>query len=169
MQKHYWTGILLIFIGLLLLLDEMDIMSLEWFDILFYCFIIIGILKFRTGWNRPGKQGVLGGTFFISFGLMMLLISNRYLVTADAFVFAVFFMSLALANLVYIILGGYRWFNLSWAAIFSLIGGLFLMIYYGYYSAWDLYDIVATFWPVIFILIGLNLVLRGLKKRQALT
>ncbi len=169
MKRHYWSGIILIFIGLLMLLDEMDIMALEWFDILFYSFIVIGISKFSNGLNRTDKQGILGGTFFISFGIMMLLISNRLLVTADEFVFAVFFLSLALANLVYIILRGYHWFNLAWAVIFSAVGGLFMLSYYGYYSHWHLYDIIATYWPVAFILIGLNLVLRGIKKRQALT
>ncbi len=169
MRRHYWSGIILIVIGLLMLLDEMDIMALEWFDILFYAFIVIGLSKFSNALNRTDKQGVLGGTFFISFGILMLLISNRFLVTADEFVFGVFFLSLALANIVYIVLGGYHWFNLAWAVIFSAIGGLFMLSYYGDYSYWHLYDILATYWPVAFILSGLNLLLRGIKKHQALT
>jgi hypothetical protein len=169
MRRHYWSGIILIVIGLLMLLDELDIMSLEWFDILFYGCIVIGIVKFNNGLNRTDKQGILGGTFFTGFGILMLLISNRVLTTADEFVFAVFFLALALANIVYIILGGYHWFNLAWAVIFSAIGGLFLLSYYGDYSYWNLYDIISTYWPVAFILTGLNMLLRGIKKRQALT
>jgi hypothetical protein len=169
MRKHYWSGIILIFIGLLMLLDELNIMTLEWYDIIFYAFIVIGILKLSRGLNRTDKHGVLGGTFFISFGLLMLLISNRWLVTADEFVFGVFFLSLALANAVYILLCGYNWYNLAWTVIFGAIGGLFLLSYYQYYSSWQLFDILSTYWPVAFILVGLNILLRGIKKRRALT
>jgi hypothetical protein len=169
MKRHYWSGIILIVIGLLMLLDEMDIMALEWFDILFCAFVVIGISKFSNGLNRTDRHGILGGTFFTSFGMLMLLISNRVLVTADEFVFAVFFLCLVLANIVYFVLGGYHWFNLAWAVIFSAISGLFMLGYYGDYSYWHLYDIIATYWPVAFILSGLNLLLRGIKKHQALT
>jgi hypothetical protein len=166
MRRHYWSGIILIFVGLLLLLDEMNTIQLEWYDILFFACIVIGLIKFRNGWGRSDKRGILGGTFFITFGLLMELISNHYLVSDDDFVFAIFFLSLSLANLVYFILRNFRWGNLTWAVIFGATGGLFLISYYGYYPRWYLYDILSTYWPVAIILLGVTLLVRGLKKQH---
>ena len=169
MKRNYWLGIILILIGLLLLMDETEIMSLEWFDILFYAFVVMGIMMFSKGMGRSDKNGILGGTFFISFGILMLLISNRILMTDDEFVFAILFLCLSLSNLVYFIFRSSRWFNLAWTAIFGALGSLLLISYYGYYPSWYIYEIIETYWPVAIILIGLTLLLRGLRKPNAVT
>ena len=169
MRKNYWFGIILIFIGVLLLLNETEIIDLEWFDVVFYSFIVIGLLKISNGWSRADKRGILGGTFFLTFGLLMELISNHYLISDDEFVLAIFSLSLALANLVYFAFRHDRWNNLTWAVIFGVVGGLFLIAYIGYYPRWYIYEVLETYWPVVIILFGVIILLRGLRKHHALT
>jgi hypothetical protein len=169
MRKHYWPGVLLIVVGILLLMDEMNLLSLNWYDILFYGFMLIGLVKLNRGWGRADKKGIMGGTFFFAFGLLMVLISHHYLPSTDEFVFAVFFLCLALANLVLLLVRRDRWSHLIWVVIFGGIGGLFLGTYCDYYSRWYLYDMFSTYWPVVIILCGAFLLWRGLKNHHALT
>jgi len=169
MNKHYWPGIVLIFIGLLLLLDEVEIIPLQRSDIFSYGFILVGLLMFVNGLQRPDKKGILGGTFFLSFGIILAMMRSRILIRDDEFGAAVFFLSLALANLVYFMVKGYRWSNFTWAIIFTALGGLILISYYGYYPSWYIYELIERYWPVILILVGITIVLRGLKKQSAIT
>jgi hypothetical protein len=169
MGKRYWPGIVLIFIGVLLLLDEAAMVSLRWADFFSYGLILIGVTMLVNGLERPEKKGVLGGTFFLCFGIMLALMRNRILIRDDEFGAAIFFLSLALANLVYFMVKGYRWSNFTWAIIFAVVGGLVLISYYGYYPSWYIYELIESYWPVILILLGVTILLRGLKKQNALT
>jgi hypothetical protein len=169
MTKRYGPGIILIFIGILLLLDEAAVISLRWADFFSYGLLLIGIMMLLNGSERPDRRGVLGGTFFVCFGLALTLMRNRILIRDDEFGAAVLFLSLALANLVYFMVNGYRWPNFTWAVIFAVIGSLVLISFYGYYPSWYIYDLLERYWPLILILIGLSILFRGLKKQRAIT
>ena len=69
MSIRYLPGILLILAGIILFLNEIDLLSLSKSDIFTYGFIIIGILLLTKGYNRSDKKGILGGTFFLSYGI----------------------------------------------------------------------------------------------------
>ena len=168
MAKQSVTAIILIAVGSLLFLEQLDILYLSSKDYFVYGAIIGGILWFINGINREDKKGVLGGSFFFSFGIVMWMMRNYYFVRDDEFGLASFFLCLALANFVYFIFKRNSTNNVIFGVIFAVLGGGFLLSYFHYYPLWRFFDHIESYWPVVLIAFGLVLLFKGLKKREAL-
>ncbi len=169
MQKQYWPAIILITIGSILLLHQMDLLDFSKADFISYGFLLIGIILLVNGLSRTNKKGLLGGVFFSSFGLSMVLMRERFFPRDDEFGFAAFFLALALANFVYMPFGKDKTNNLTWGIIFGVIGGFLLWTYFGYYPTWYIYDMIETYWPLILIVVGVSMIIKAYtKKRQAM-
>ena len=166
MQKQYWSGIVLISIGVLILLYQIDFIDFSRADLVTYGCIFLGIIFLVKGVGHPQKHGLFGGVFFSVFGLSMLLMRERIFPRADEFGFAAFFVSLALANLVYMFFKEDKTTNLVWTVIFGAIGGLFYWSYVGYYPPWYVYEQIKTFWPLALVILGLAMIVRGYSKKR---
>jgi hypothetical protein len=169
MQKQYWSGIILIAIGVLILLYQIDLIDFSRADLVTYGCIFLGIIFLVKGVNDPQRHGIFGGVFFSVFGLSMLLMRERIFPRADEFGIALFFGSLALANLVYMIFKTDKTLNLIWGIIFAVVGGLFYWSYAGYYPPWYVYEQIKTFWPLALVILGVAMIVKGYaKKRDAI-
>ena len=169
MKKQYWPAIILIFLGTVLLLDQMDIIYFSRADLFSYGFIILGVILFGNGLNRVDKKGIFGGVFFISFGVMLTLMRNRILLSDDELALAAFFFSLTLANFVYFLFKTSRYSNLIWGVIFGALGSMFLFSYQGYHSRWYVWYQIERFWPILLILIGVSIILKAYKRRESIS
>lgn len=168
MSTRYLPGILLILAGIILFLNEIDLLSLSKSDIFTYGFIVIGILLLVKGYGRSDKKGILAGTFFLSYGIVLTLMHNAILVRDDEFGLATLFLCIALGNLVYFIFLKGQGNNLIWGAIFALIGAGFLLSYLEYFPTWYIQYLAETYWPLVLIAIGLLLVFKGYRKTALL-
>jgi hypothetical protein len=166
MKKHYFTGIILIIIGITILLFQNDWIDFSRADFVTYGCIAVGILFLWKGFQRTDKRGILGGVFFTAYGATMLLMRERVLPRDDEFGLAAFFLVLAIANFVYMFYKSDKITNLIWGSIFGIIGALFLWIYYGYYPSWYVYDQIELYWPLILVLIGAGMIVKGISKRR---
>jgi len=169
MAKQSVTAIILIAVGSLLFLEQIDLLYLSARDYFVYGAIIGGILWFINGVNRDDKKGVLAGTFFFSFGIIMWLMRNYYFVRSDELGFAAFFLCLALANFVYFIFKHNSTNNAIFGIIFSILGGGLLMSHLDYYPYCRFFDHVEQYWPVVLIVFGITLLYKGLKKKEAIS
>jgi hypothetical protein len=169
MAKQSITAIILIAVGLLLFLEQIDLIYLSKGDYLIYGAILGGILWFINGVNRIDKKGVLAGTFFFSFGTILLLMKNYYFVQSDEFGFACFFLCLALANFVFFLFKRDRMNNIVFGIIFGVFGGALLFSHLGYYPSWRFFYNVEQFWPVAIILLGCFLLYKGIRKKDAIS
>ncbi len=166
MQKQYWSGLTLIAIGVLILLYQVDLIDFSWADLVTYGCVLFGIMFLVKGVSHPQKHGLFGGVFFSAFGLSMLLMRERVFPRDDEFGFAAFFISLALANLIYMFFKEDKTTNLVWMVIFGAIGGLFYWTYVGYYPPWYVYEQIKIYWPLSLVLIGLGMIIRGYTKKR---
>jgi hypothetical protein len=166
MEKQYWPAIILILVGVLLLLYQVDLIDFSKADIISYGFVILGGFLLINGFNRTDKKGIFGGVFFTSFGISMILMREYLLPRSDEFGFAAFFLALALANFVYLPFRKEKSTNLIWGIIFAAIGSLLLWAYFGYYPSWYVYEQIETYWPVILILIGGGIIYKAYRKKQ---
>ena len=164
MLRQKWPGIVLILLGIILLIHQLDIVDFSRADIFSYGFIILGILLLIKGAGNKERKGILGGAFFLSLGVFWSLMRNGILVQDDHFGFATLFFALAVANFVYFIVGKNKGANFIWGIVFALVGGIILLRYYHCYYYWDIYDEIIMYWPLILILIGVMLIIRGYKK-----
>ncbi len=166
MAKQSITAIILIAVGSLLFLEQIDLLYLSGRDYMVYGAIIGGILWFINGVNRSDKKGVLAGTFFFSFGIVMWLMRNYYFFRSDELGFAAFFLCLALANLVYFVFKRSSTNNAIFGAIFGILGGGFLFSHLDYYPLWRFIDHIEQYWPIAIIVFGLALLYKGLRKKE---
>ena len=166
MNKQYWPAIILIFIGILLLLNQTDLVDFSFSDVFSYGFVVIGVLLLINSFNRSDKKGLLGGVFFTIFGTTMILMREYVLPRDDEFGFAAFFIALALANFAYLPFKSDKTNNIIWGSIFGALGAILLWVYYGYYPSWYIYDQLAIYWPVILILIGGAMIVKALVHKR---
>jgi len=167
LNKHLIPAYILIFAGIILLLDQMDLIYLTKADIFSYGFIALGIIFIFKGFNNTEKKGLLGGVFFISYGIILTSMRSGFFVRDDEFGIATFFLSLALANFVYFLFRLERWSNFTWGIIFGTLGGLFLLSYYNYYPTWYVVDRIEQLWPLALILFGAMLILKSWRKHDS--
>lgn len=168
MAKQSITAIILITVGSLLFLEQIDLLYLSGRDYLVYGAIVGGILWFINGINRDDKKGILAGTFFFSFGIVLWLMRNYYFIRSDELGFSAFFLCLALANFVYFIFRRSSVNNIVFGVIFGILGGSLLISHLDYYPYWRFFDHVEQFWPVVLILFGFALLYKGLRKKEAI-
>jgi hypothetical protein len=166
MQKQYWSGIILISIGVLILLYQIDLIDYSRADLVTYGCIFLGIILFVKGINHPQKHGLFGGVFFTVFGISMLLMRERVFPRADEFGIAAFFTALALANLVFMFFKKDKTSNVVWTIIFGAVAGLFYWSYVGYYPPWYVYEQIKTYWPLALVIIGLAMIFKGYAKKR---
>ena len=119
MAKQSITAIILIAIGSLLFLEQIDLLYLSARDYFVYGAIIGGILWFINGVNRDDKKGVLAGSLFFSFGIVLWFMRNYYFVRSDEFGIAAFFLCLSLANVVYFVFKRSSTNNVIFGVIFG--------------------------------------------------
>lgn len=165
MSRQSWGAILLIGLGVLLLLHQLDLIYLTFRDLFTYGMMVLGAVMLINGFGRESKKGVLSGVFFLSYGLVLTLMKTRVFVRDDEFGFGALFLCLALANLVFFALKNDKWPNLAWTVIFGVLGGSFMMSWYGYFSTWYIYDNIERFWPVALIILGAAIIAKGMKNK----
>jgi len=156
----------MITVGVILLLNSTDLIDFSAGDLLTYGFILIGILLFLSGIGREDKKGVLGGTFFLAYGVVLTLMRTGAFYRDDDLGFGALFLALAAGNLVYYVFKSERTSNLTWGIIFSVVGGVFLMSYYGYINRWFLFDQIEHYWPVALVVVGILLIYKGFRHRE---
>jgi hypothetical protein len=166
MFKQYWPAIVLITVGVILLLNSTDLIDFSAGDLLTYGFILIGILLLLSGLGREDKKGVLGGAFFLTYGIVLTLMRTGALYRDDDLGFGSFFLALAVGNLIYYAFKSERTSNLAWGIIFAFIGGSFLLSFYGYISHWYLVDQIERYWPLALVLAGILLIYKGFRRHS---
>lgn len=166
MNRQTWPALLLIAVGIILLLDQMDLVYFSQRDIFTYGFIAIGVVLLINAFGRPDRKGILGGTFFLSYGLILTAMRSNVFLRDDEFGVATFFLALALGNLVYFLFKTERWGNFAWGIVFGLFGGAMLLSYYNYYPSWLIYDQIDRYWPVALIVIGASIVIKGMRRKS---
>jgi len=166
MVRQYYAAIILIVVGIVLFLEQFDLIYLTKADYIIYGSIFGGLLLLINGISRTDKKGVLGGSFFLSYGIILLLMNNNYFIRDDEFGVATFFLSLSLANFVYFLFKRDRITNIVFGLIFGVLGGAFLVAYYDYYPSWYIAEQIEQYWPVALILLGLAVIFKAYRKQD---
>lgn len=166
MNKQIWPAIVLIVVGVLLILYQLDLLDFSTADLISYGFVLIGGVFIVKSINRTDRRGILGGVFFSLFGITMILMREHSLPRNDEFGFAAFFIALAITNFAYLPFKKDKSTNLIWGIIFGAAGGLLLWAHYGYFPSWYIYEQFAVYWPVILIVIGLAMVVKAYLKHR---
>ena len=167
MNHQRIVGVILLIAGALLLAHQ-----LEWFDLSGQNFIgilslLIGLSFFKKALANPERQGVLGGTFFVLFGLAVLFMNVSTGPFKRALLVGIIFVCLAIANLAYFLATSWkRNINIFMFFFFGAIGGSVLAVYYNVIDVWQFEDLASTYWPIILIVLGAIILIDSLVQKN---
>ncbi len=163
MNTQQRIGILFILVGALLLLHETHLIVFSGAYALAVLLVAIGGLLLQKAWKHPQKKGILGGSFFLLFGLALFFVD----VSCRGAFMGVLLVALGLANLInYFFSGRFKTSNLVFALLFSAIGGTMLAAAYNLVDVYKFRDVAETYWPVVLIIMGLGLVADSYRGRR---
>jgi len=165
-HKHsIWPGLILILIGALLLVNKLTHYYLGWYEIYPIILIAIGVLIFISVIGKQDKGAVFFGTFLFLLGVFFFLrnfdIIPYYYMRE---VWPIILVILGFSFFSVFITKPGDWGALIPAGILILFGGAVLLkkldiIYL------DIGDLIADYWPLILIIIGVGIVLGALKRQ----
>ena len=167
MNNQQRIGIILIIIGGLILLNQFQILSLSGKNLVGITSVLLGLLMIKKSFVRPKYKGLLGGSFFVIWGILLLAFKYTDQPLAHTLFFGNLFLSLGLANLIYFIFSGAgKSIHLFIFLLFASMGGTMIAAYYGKLDVWQLEDILDTYWPVILILLGVFILVDSYRGRR---
>ncbi len=164
MENRVAAAWILIAIGSIILLHQIDIFNLSAANIIALVSLVGGIILLMRGWKHPEYKGIFGGIFFTLLGISLFLMQYNYFPVTDSFALGIIFIDLGIAHLVYFIFRKIQISRLIFGIIFIVIGCPLIAYEFYYISFWEIRDIFSTYWPLLLILLGVGLLSEGLLK-----
>jgi hypothetical protein len=156
-----FLGLLLVVTGILLLLQQFDVLYIGWKKILYVGLILYGGISFINGFvhNEKGKMffGIIG--FLI--GLYFLLRTLDFVYLHHHAFFPLVLIIIGCAFLFTAFAEPRSFLPLFPALLFGGAGTLLLLSHYGYLDYYDVWYYAKKYWPAILILLGGSLLLRS--------
>lgn len=155
-----WAGLLFLVLGVILLLNQLNIINVLFSQIIWGLLIIVGFIYTIRGYKYNIRHKVFWGTVIFLFSLYFLLnsldlIDYHYRIFLPSFflIFGFAFLTTYLINIKDV-----------WWLIISLLlisSGMFLILEdFGYFNLFDVRSVIKTYWPIVLILFGLGLLFR---------
>ncbi|MBI4809915.1 MAG: hypothetical protein HY800_00385 [Ignavibacteriales bacterium] len=158
--KTSWFGIALIVIGAAMLLDQLDVLNIDFSTIFWPLLMLIGIVTVGRGFTENRRAKIYWGTVLFLYSLFFLLKSIDYFEIYAHTFFPASFLIFGIAFFMMYLNNFKDWPLLIPAIVLSGIGSIFILTEYGFFYRWDVWDAVRTYWPVILILFGLAILLK---------
>ena len=155
-----WFGIILVVFGAAMLLDRLDVINVDFSNILWPFMMILGLLIVGRGFSADRRGKIYWGTVLFLYSLFFLLrsidrfeIEGYMFFPASFIIFGIAFFMMYLTNLK-------DWPLLIPSVILCFVGSMFILTEYGILYRWEVWDIVRLWWPVILILFGVAMLLK---------
>ncbi|MFZ5515684.1 MAG: LiaI-LiaF-like domain-containing protein [Candidatus Zhuqueibacterota bacterium] len=165
-KKSIWPGVLLVVFGAILLVNRLTPYHFGWSEIYPLVLLGFGVVLLSSVFAKKDKGAVFPGTILFLLGLFFFLrnfdIIDYYHISD---VWPIFFIIFGLGFIAIFITKPSDWGVLIPAAIFLFLGAMF-WLNIRTELIWDVWYLVADYWPVVLILIGGGILLGGLKKKR---
>ena len=165
MKRSYVFPILLISVGIILLLNQFDLVEFSVAYTIILGSVVIGGFMLRKAYFSETRQGLLGGSFFILFAIVMLSLDFGFIPFYDNLILGIIIVCLGLSNFIFYIFTRKSFNNITFGIIFSAIGLPFIIMYYTSVDMWDVADIFSSYWPLLLITAGFGFLLDGMFKK----
>jgi hypothetical protein len=157
-------GVLLILVGFGILFDRLNLLDFSWHKVWQFVILLIGIWMVITAFIYDQKGKIFGGTFLFLLGLLFLLKSYYVIEMRHDIFWPSLLIILGLSFLMLFVFDPREWGVLIPCVVFTGFGVLIVFTRLGYFYYWQVWDIIAVYWPVIFILIGIVILIPKRKK-----
>ncbi len=159
-NKTSWLGVVLIIIGIVMLLDKLDVLSVDFNTILWPLLMLIGIVVVTNGFSENRRGKIYWGSVLFLYALFFLLKSIDYFEIYSRTFFPASFLVFGIAFLMMYINNFKDWPLLIPALVLIGLGSVFILTDYGVIYQWDVWNFLRVYWPVILILLGIAILLK---------
>ncbi len=163
-SSSIWPGVVLIVLGVIFLVDRLNLFYLDWSVIWPSLVILLGIYFFARAAHDSGS--VFAGTLFFFSGLAFLARNEGWFYTYVHFGFGGILLAiLGLAFLALFVVRPEDWGVLIPGVFFVFLGGLIWADQTGLISWYTRHQILRL-WPVLLILIGIGIIISALTSNK---
>ena len=159
-RQFPWFGVVLICIGIVLLLDRLDVMDVEFSKIFWPIVILFGLMRVGQGFSRNIQRRVFVGTVIFLYGLFFFLRSTDYVDMHGQVFIPATFLILGIAFFMMFLNNFKEWVFLLPAILLCGVGAAFILSELGYLYRYDVWEAVRLYWPLALVIIGLAIILR---------
>jgi uncharacterized membrane protein HdeD (DUF308 family) len=164
-KQRILPGIILIAIGGVILVYNLDIIDLGWRTLVGTVMLLIGISIFIGAFKSSDRSPVFPGTYLSLTGLFFITMDLNLINDDLGDMWPMFIIILGIAFLVTFAFKPRELSPLINAIIFTSLGIIFLLSQAGILEWHDVWHYFGQYWPVILILIGLSLLLKSIRKK----
>lgn len=166
LRKIPVLGIILIAVGIILLMDQVGMLDLTFWNIITGIIVLYGATLVIRSFNAGDRSKVFWGTVLFLLGLFFILdsmnmITHRYPVFVPAL-----FLILGFSFFMMYVYNIRDWHLLIPTLFFVGIGGLIIAEELSLFYAYRIEYYLVNFWPVLLILFGLGLILKSRRRRS---
>jgi len=165
MKKSYAFPIILITIGVVLLLNQFDLLHFSLAYIIILGSAVIGGFMLRKALDSETRQGLLGGSFFVFLALTLFFVDLGIIPLYDNLIMGIIIVCLGISNFIYYIFTRKSFNNVTFGLIFSALGIPFVIMFFTAADVYDIADVFSSYWPLLIITAGFGFLLDGMFKK----
>jgi len=154
------TGLIMIFLGLMILLDKLGVMSLNWKKVISVIFVFYGAYLGYSGFGLGSNRKVFWGSILFFSGIYLFVDSFGFLNPEVHFFWPVVMIITGLSFFMSFVNRPKDFALLLPAITLVGVGVLFLLTNLGVIYSFEVWESIEKFWPVFLIIIGLYLILK---------
>lgn len=159
-KNRPWFGIMLIIFGIVLLLNQTNIINVRLSQILWAALAVYGFTISYQGFSKNKKGKIFWGTVLFLTSILFIL-RNLYIFDLYHFVLlSAWILIFGFAFLMLFINNPREHVHLIFSLFLIAIGGSMLLVEAGYLYEWDVWDVFRHYWPVILIVLGIGMLFR---------
>jgi hypothetical protein len=172
-KNRPWFGIMLIVFGIVLLLNQLNIIDVKSSQVLWAALAVFGFAIAYQGFSKKRNGKIFWGTVLFLTSILFIL-RNLYLFDSYQFdfgsghfiLFPAWILIFGFAFLMVFINNPKEYVHLVLSLVLISIGGSAILVEAGYLYEWDVWNVFHRYWPVVLIAIGFSLIFRKRRINQ---
>lgn len=164
-NKYPWNGIMLILLGIALLIHQIGIINIRFYQIIWIAFAVWGFFITIRGFAAAKSGSVFWGTVMFLSGVSFVIHSYDLIEMPHRMFLPTLFLIFGFAFLMMFVNNIREYSSFILSIMFFIIGGLLIFAEIGYLNRWDVVYYIKTYWPLILIILGAGLIFKRRQKR----
>lgn len=156
-------GLVLVLLGVALLLNQMNVIHIGGMALVWLGLLVYGAAVVIRSFINNDRSKVFFGTLCFLTGILFFILKAGFISGAFSIYFPAFIIIVGLAFFMLFVFNTKDWHLLIPALIFLALGAALMLTHLGYWYSRDVWRTIASYWPILLILIGGTMLIRRWK------